>query len=161
MRINRLFAMLITLLLAADWGSKLWITNRLALGESWELVDGWLYFIHRHNTGVAFSLLADLPDLIRIPLLCAFSMIGIVLFARIILSSPDRWVQIAAVVVIAGAAGNLGERIFLGGVTDFVFIIFLPFVFNVADIAITVGGAVLALRLVAEERRLTPTRAAV
>ncbi|HUE95611.1 MAG TPA: signal peptidase II, partial [Longimicrobiaceae bacterium] len=74
---RRLLAGIILALVAADWGTKLWITNRLALGETVALVDGWLYFVHRHNPGVAFSLLADLPDTFRILMLTALSLAGI------------------------------------------------------------------------------------
>ena len=70
---------------------KLWIANRMALGETRSLVDGWLYFVHRQNPGVAFSMLADLPDAWRVPLLTLASLVGVVLFARIVLSSPDPW----------------------------------------------------------------------
>lgn len=148
--LNRLLAILIVLLVAADWATKVWIANRLALGETWELVDGWLYFVHRHNPGVAFSLLAELPDVVRIPLLSGLSLLGIFLFSRIIVSTPDRVTQIAAAVVIAGAVGNMGERVFYGGVTDFVFLAFFPFVFNLADTAITLGGSLLAVRMFQE-----------
>ena len=150
-RINRALAVLILALVAADWGTKVWITNSLALGETLALVDGWFYFVHRHNPGVAFSLLADLPDGFRIPLLTGLSMIGVILFARIILSTADRWTQLAAAAVVAGAVGNMGERVFLGGVTDFLFLPFFPFVFNLADTAITLGAAALAVRLMMTE----------
>lgn len=150
-RINRVLAVLILALVAADWGTKVWITNSLALGETLALVDGWFYFVHRHNPGVAFSLLSDLPDTYRIPLLTSLSLVGVVLFARIILSTADRWTQVAAAAVVAGALGNMGERVFLGGVTDFLFLPFFPFVFNVADTAITLGAVALAIRMMMSE----------
>ena len=143
-------------LIAADWLSKLWIVNRMALGETMALVDGWLYFVHRKNPGVAFSFLADLPDLWRMPLLTIASAIGVVLFTRIIITTPDTWVRIAAAVVLAGAVGNLGDRLLNGHVTDFVLVSFFPFVFNVADAAITVGGVLLAARLLFTDAALEP-----
>lgn len=147
---RRFLAAVIVALVSADWGTKLWIANRLELGETEQLVDGWLYFIHRHNPGVAFSMFADLPDAVRIPMLSVLSLIGIGLFARVVLQSEDGWTQLAAATVIAGAVGNLGERVLNGRVTDFVFFPFFPFVFNFADAAITVGGALLATRLFIE-----------
>ena len=143
-------------LIAADWLSKLWIVNRMALGETLALVDGWLYFVHRKNPGVAFSFLADLPDVWRMPLLTIASAIGVVLFTRIIITTPDTGVRIAAAVVLAGAVGNLGDRLLNGHVTDFVLVSFFPFVFNVADAAITVGGVLLAARLLFTDAALEP-----
>lgn len=145
--LNRGLALLVIALVAADWGSKLWITNRLALNETWALVDGWLYFVHRQNPGVAFSMFADLPPELRVPILSLLSIVGIVLFAQIIRNTPDRITRIGAAAVIAGAVGNLGDRLVTGEVTDFVLLAFFPFVFNVADAAITLGGSLLAVRL--------------
>jgi signal peptidase II len=144
---NRGLALLIILVVAADWLSKLWVVNRLALGESQAIMDGWLYFVHRQNPGVAFSMFADLPESIRVPVLSGASLVGIILFSRIVRSTPDRLAQIAGAAVIAGALGNFGDRVWTGEVTDFVFLAFFPFVFNLADAAITLGGSVLALRL--------------
>jgi signal peptidase II len=144
---SRTLSVIIIGLVAADWLSKLWIVNRLALGETWALVDGWLYFVHRRNTGVAFSMFADLPPSWGVPLLTGLSLIGIVLFTRILRSSSDLLTRFAAAFVIAGAVGNMGDRLWTGEVTDFVFLAFFPFVFNLADAAITLGGSVLAVRL--------------
>lgn len=145
--ITRGLAVLIALLVAADWATKLWITNRLALGETWSIVDGWLYFVHRQNPGVAFSLFADLPTRWSVPVLAGVAMGGVVVFARIMRSTQDRFARIAAALVIAGALGNTGDRVLTGEVTDFVFLAFFPFVFNLADTAITLGGSLLAFRL--------------
>lgn len=151
---NRGLAVLIVALVAADWLTKLWITNSLAINETWALIDGWLYFVHRQNTGVAFSLFADLPQAWRVPLLSGVGVVGILLFGRIVGSTPDRVTRIAGAAIIAGAVGNLGDRLLNGGVTDFVLLAFFPFVFNLADAAITLGGSVLAMRLaVAGEAR--------
>jgi signal peptidase II len=144
---NRALALLIVALVAADWLTKLWITNALALDETLALVDGWIYFVRRENTGVAFSMLADLPATWRVPLLSLVGFLGILLFSRIIGSTTDRWARLAGAAVIGGAVGNLGDRMLTGGVTDFVFLAFLPYVFNFADTVITLGGSVLAVRL--------------
>ena len=149
-RFNRPLAILIAALVAADWLTKIWITNKLALGENLPLIEGWFYFLPRHNPGVAFGLLADLPDTFRVPLLTALGLLGLVLFTRVLLSSTDPWTQLSAAAVIGGAIGNMGERLFYGGVTDFLFLPFFPFVFNLADTAITLGGVVLACRLMRE-----------
>jgi signal peptidase II len=152
--LNRMLALSVVVLVAADWLSKLWITNRMALGETLSLVDGWLYFVHRQNPGVAFSMFDDLPTFFRAPVLTLVSAIGAILFARIILSSTDKVIRIAASIVLAGAVGNLGDRMLNGHVTDFVLVSFFPFVFYVADAAITVGGVLLAARLLLSEASL-------
>jgi signal peptidase II len=72
------------------------------------------------------------------------------IFSRIIESTTDRVARLAAAAVIAGALGNLGDRLLTGEVTDFVLVAFFPFVFNLADAAITIGGSLLAFRMAAE-----------
>jgi signal peptidase II len=154
--LTRPLAVGVIAVVVADWLSKFWVASQMAIGEMVVLVEGWLYFVHRKNTGVAFSMFADLPDAWRVPLLVFASLVGVVLFGRILLSTPDRLAQVAAAAVMAGAIGNLGDRVVNGHVTDFVLLSFFPFVFNLADAAITCGGVVLALRLLATEAGAEP-----
>jgi signal peptidase II len=156
---DRLLALAVVCLVAADWTSKIWITNRMGLGESIALVDGWLYFVHRRNPGVAFSMFADLPESWRTPMLVGLSLLGVVIFARMVLSSTDHIVRVASTIVLAGALGNLGDRLLNGFVTDFVLVRYFPFVFNLADAAITVGGVILAARLLLMDEALEPSPA--
>jgi signal peptidase II len=157
---NRGIAVLIAAVVAGDWMSKLWVTNRLELGHSFEVVEGWLYFVHRQNPGVAFSMFAQLSDGWRIPLLSLLTLAGIYTFGRLVASTTDTISQIAGAAVIAGAVGNLGDRLVSGAVTDFLLFPFFPFVFNVADTAITIGAVVLAIRLGGQGETATPAGAA-
>lgn len=157
--VSRSLAVSIALLVLADWTTKLWITRQMALGETWSVIDGWVYLVHRQNPGVAFSMFADLPADWRVPVLTLVSVIGVVLFARILHTASDALAKVAAGVVMAGAIGNLGDRLLNGHVTDFVLVRFFPFVFNFADAAITVGGILLAIRLAVNESALEPANA--
>ena len=154
---DRLLALSILALVGLDWLSKIFVTSRLGVGESRSLVDGWVFVVHRRNPGVAFSMFADLPDGWRMPLLVGLSLVGVVIFARMVLSNPDRIVRIASAVVLGGALGNLGDRLLNGSVTDFILVRYFPYVFNVADAAITVGGVLLAARLLLMEEALEPS----
>jgi signal peptidase II len=136
-----------------DWLTKFWVQNRVAEGTRHAVVDGWVWLAHSRNTGVAFSFLRDLPEGFRLPVLTIASLAGVAVAAYILLRTHDRWVRVAAALVIAGAVGNLGDRLMNGAVTDFILIRFFPFIFNVADVAITVGAILLAARLMLEERR--------
>jgi signal peptidase II len=144
---HRTLAVGVLLVIAADWISKFWVQNRLVLGGAHPLVDGWVWLTHHHNTGVAFSLLANANPSWRMPVLVLAALLGIAACVRILLDSGDYGVRAAAALVIAGAAGNLGDRLMNGGVTDFILVRFFPFVFNVADVAITCGAVLLAVRL--------------
>lgn len=159
-RLNRTISVAVLAVVLADWFSKLWVASRMRIGESVALIDGWLYFAHRKNPGVAFSMLADLPDGWRTPLLSSASFVGVVLFTYIVATTRDLVARGAAAMVLAGAIANLGDRLVNGHVTDFVLMRYFPFVFNLADAAITLGGILLALRLMREEVEIGPAPAA-
>jgi len=53
-----------------------------------------------------------------------------------------RAVRLGLVLILAGALGNLGDRLFRGYVVDFIHVSHWP-VFNVADICVSVGAALL------------------
>mgnify|MGYP002780446339 FL=1 len=146
-RANRALALLVVALVAADWASKFWVVNRVALGHTLEVVGGWLYLAHRQNPGVAFSFFAGMPAGVRLPFLLALNLVALVLFVRMLRRSTDAATRLAIALILAGALGNLGDRLLNGHVTDFVLVPIFPFVFNLADAAISVGGVLLALRL--------------
>jgi signal peptidase II len=62
--------------------------------------------------------------------------------------------------VIAGAIGNLGDRAAERLGHRLRLLSFFPYVFNVADAAITVGGVLLGLRLLFAPQSQEPTRRA-
>ena len=69
-----------------------------------------------------------------------------------------QWVRCAMVLVLAGAVGNMLDRVFRGYVVDFFEFTFFSWpVFNVADIYVVVGVIVLAaliLFVIKEEPKL-------
>jgi signal peptidase II len=144
---RRLLALSITTVIVLDWLTKFWVQNRMHLGSVRSLVDGWVWLQRSQNPGIAMSRWADLPSLVRTPLIVSVALAGIGVVAHILRTSRDAWTRAAAAFVLAGAVGNLGDRVLDGMVTDFIVIRFFPYIFNVADIAITLGAVVLATRM--------------
>ncbi|MDB4950339.1 MAG: putative rane protein [Gemmatimonadetes bacterium] len=144
---NRRLSLAIVAVVAADWLTKFWVQNRLYENGVLPVVRNWVWLTHRRNAGVSFSFLADAPAVVRLPIVVGAAIAGIAVCARMLASTRDRGVALAAALVIAGAVGNLGDRLLNGGVTDFIQIRFFPFVFNVADVAITVGAVLLLARM--------------
>lgn len=92
------------------------------------------------------------------PVIAVAAFVVVVLLARSLWAERSGSSAIALGLLIGGATGNLADRIFRspgpfrGSVVDFIDFGWFP-VFNVADIAINVGAALLVLTLFIESRR--------
>lgn len=146
-----------TIVLVVDQTTKRWIERNLAIGESlvpFPALADTFTITHLTNTGAAFGLFRDQRALLMV--IAAVVIVAIVVYARYL--PHDRVaVQIALGLQLGGALGNnLFDRLRLGHVTDFLYFHNLPIVnrpwpaFNVADMAIVSGVALLALVLLRE-----------
>jgi len=111
------------------------------------VINEFFSLTHVHNYGAAFSFLADQSGWQR------YLLSGVSIIASIAIIVWMRRVEIGQVlklsalsILLAGAVGNLIDRFFLGFVIDFIDLHYQTFywpVFNVADILISVGVALL------------------
>jgi signal peptidase II len=138
-----------------DQITKLIVLQRLVPGLPIVLIDGFLAFTLVMNTGLAFGLLAGIPAGWRW-LVGLLSLVALVVLLRValrILPSGGWREQSAIGLIFGGAVGNLIDRTRFGAVVDFVDVYVRDWhwpAFNVADSAITVGVAVLALGVMFE-----------
>lgn len=134
------------LLVAADQLSKLWAVTALRGQPPIPLWPGVFELEYRENTGVAFSLLEG-QSWVFIPL----TLIVMILFIVLLWRSDFRrfrTFRAAAVLIVAGGVGNLIDRIRLRYVVDFLYFKLIDFpIFNVADICVCVGAALLFIFL--------------
>lgn len=103
---------------------------------------------YSHNTGVAFSLFQDMPQLLTFTSLAIIA--GAVYFYLTQLPNQRLLVQLILGLILGGAFGNLIDRMRLGFVVDFVQVGWFP-IFNLADSAITIGAALLMVQFLLEE----------
>jgi signal peptidase II len=97
-----------------------------------------------YNTGIAFSLLSGFGDLGLIVLTLAITVVVLVFWQRS--EEGGRWAAIGYALIIGGALGNLIDRIAYGHVVDFLYLHLGDrslFVFNLADVALTIGPILL------------------
>ena len=133
------------LLLLIDWLSKRWAQTTLAAAKTMPLINGVIGLRYAENTGAAFSAFAGATTL-----LSAFSALVCMAVLIYLLKHPemDRLSKLSLSMVFAGGTGNLIDRIKLGYVVDFFELQFMDFaIFNIADICITIGAALLFIAL--------------
>ena len=124
-----------------DRWTKAWAVTHLVLGASvpvlpfvdWTLVE---------NRGAAFGMLSGATAFFILVALAA--VVGLIVLLR---RSPSALVQLGVGGVLGGALGNLYDRVLQHSVVDFIDVRVWPYVFNVADIGITLGAIVLVVAL--------------
>jgi signal peptidase II len=134
-----------TVVLAVDVSTKILAVDRLAGRAPIEVIEGVLSLRLVRNAGAAFGVAEGMT----VVLTCiALVVIGVILRMSRRMRSTG-W-AIALGLVLGGALGNLGDRLFRspgplrGHVIDFLELPHWP-VFNVADSAIVTGAALLVL----------------
>ena len=149
---RRPYLMLLLAVVAVDQATKRLVDRVLDLHESRVVVEGLMSLTYVQNRGAAFGVLSDAQLPYQSIL---FSMISIAALGGIAayawrLPAASRLPQTALALIMGGAIGNLLDRARLGHVVDFVDVFWGPHhwpAFNVADSAISVGVALLALKL--------------
>jgi len=138
---------------------KAWVRQRLAVGESIPLWPGVFHFTHTQNRGMAFSLLEGQTPLLALAAVVVVTLI--VLAQRHLGTRMPALLGWALALALGGAMGNLVDRVRLGYVTDLFDARIINFpVFNVADVAITFGIALLAWRTLTTPAPAIPLPAA-
>ncbi|MEK9658759.1 MAG: signal peptidase II [Chloroflexota bacterium] len=137
-------AAVFALALAADQLTKVWVRSALELGESWPR-SGFFRITHVGNTGSALGLFSNSnSNSILIVLACVG--VGVLLAYYRSHPSPGLLVKASLGLLLAGAIGNLLDRLTVGHVTDFIDV--GPwYIFNVADSAIVCGVIALGVSL--------------
>ena len=134
----------VTAVFLVDRALKALIVARYAEGDGFPVLPGIFHITRVNNTGAAFGLMKGLT-----PILIAISLVCVIFLATSLWRASDhRNVSgvraMAFSLVMAGALGNLVDRVFYGYVIDFLDFRVWP-VFNLADISICVGAGLIVL----------------
>ena len=137
-------------LLIIDQITKFAVRSRMEIGETLPVCRGVLDFTYVQNRGAAFSLFQN-SQLITVILPIITMIVGI-LFLLHLRKKKERLAEFGVLLLMSGGIGNLIDRTVLGFVTDMISVGSFP-VFNVADICVTVGCAVLILWVIIGDRK--------
>ena len=132
----------------ADRGTKI-LWKRIP-PEGKTLIPGVLGLRPVRNTGMAFSLFSGKPWLLGILSLCIIAGAFFFLRGR----ELNGMTRTGLMMMLGGAVGNLVDRLFLGYVPDMIELLFVRFaVFNLADVCLVAGCALVIIDLLREERK--------
>ena len=142
------YVMAVTLVIVAvliDQYTKYLAVTHLKDGPAFVLIDNVFELNYLENRGAAFGLLQNR----QIFFVCvAILIFDFILYCYVQIPKTGRYLplRLCGIFIVAGAAGNLIDRIRLGYVVDFFYFRLIDFpVFNVADIYVTVSFAVLLI----------------
>lgn len=152
------YLLLALAVLVLDQWSKWGVEHYLAPFGVKSIIPGYLNFIYVRNTGVAFGLFAargSLAGTIALSALGLFALLVIGLYFR--RTPPEQRLLLTSLgLILGGAVGNLLDRVASGAVTDFIDFYVGTWhwhTFNLADSAISVGIALMALEILLPARR--------
>jgi signal peptidase II len=116
----------------------------MQIGESISVIPNYFEIVHVRNTGVAFGLLSNIPDSYRLVFFLTVTIIAIAAVFVIFKQSNDDSLILKAILclILAGATGNLTDRIVHNEVVDFINVHAFTYLwptFNVADSYISIG----------------------
>ena len=133
-------------ILSLDQLSKLLVTRNFLYHESLPVIKGIFHITLIHNRGAAFGILKDQLSLF------IFTSVFAIILIILKLKDTGKYYGLSLSLILAGALGNLIDRLFLGYVIDFLDFRIWP-VFNVADTAITIGAVLLGYAILTSEKK--------
>ena len=130
----------------SDFFVKRYILANISVGETFGRFTSLFDFTYVQNTGAAFSIMSGKMGILS--LVSVAFCVGVVVYW--ILKKPtQKLFCVSLAMIFGGALGNAIDRIFYGFVVDFIETTFIDFpVFNIADIGITVGVALLMIHFI-------------
>jgi signal peptidase II len=150
-RLVKLLLLIVAVVFIDQWTKQV-IHSKFELHDSVPVIDSFFNITYVLNPGAAFGFLAGLGEQYRVLFFVIITLLAIILLSYLLVREK-RFVlrSYSYALILAGAIGNLIDRIRIGKVVDF-----LDFyvkghhwpAFNVADISISVGVGLLILEIV-------------
>lgn len=143
------FAILVTVILL-DQITKYFAYVYLQPQNTIPVINKIFYLTYVENRGAAFGILQN-----KVWFLAAITAVVIIAAVYYVYKTPQMssMMKYSIALIVAGAVGNLIDRIRLGYVIDFFDFVVWP-VFNVADSAVVVGTILLAYILLLDKEKV-------
>ena len=133
------------LLIALDQWTKALAVKHLMNQQPFVIWDGVFELHYLENRGAAFGIMQGQQVFFLVIALVVLLAV-VYLFCKMSKDAKFVPLRLIAIAVLAGAWGNMIDRVRLGYVVDFFYFKLINFpIFNVADIYVSVGMVILAL----------------
>ena len=137
------YILLTIALIVLDQVVKYLVSSSIPLYGSVPFIPYIMELTYVQNTGAAFSILSEHTWILTLISLVMSVILAVCVWKKFF-SHPFG--RTALTLILAGAIGNLIDRVWLGYVVDMIELEFMRFaVFNVADCAVCVGAALLVI----------------
>ncbi len=136
---------LFIILTVIDQGVKLWVRQTLMNNDPIIIIPDVFSLQYHENTGAVWGILSGKVQILSI---FTFIILAFIVFLYLKIPQDKKYnpMKLITVFIIAGAVGNLIDRIFLGHVVDFIYFKLINFpLFNIADSYLTVSCILLFL----------------
>jgi len=146
------YVVLVFAIIGLDRWTKWLVQTRLVLNQTIPIIDAFFNITYVRNTGVAFGILDPVSLPLKSTVLAVLTLVAItgVLVYSWRTPANQTLLQAALSLILAGALGNLYDRVVYGYVIDFIEVYYRTYrwpSFNVADSAITTGVGLLVLQI--------------
>jgi len=148
MKKNAFYLLFIFFFLLLDQISKTLVALNLNLYESRIVIPGFFNLTYVQNKGAIFGFFSHMDSFWIYALLTVASLAAFVLVAYYFIKTPSSeiFLKLSLSLILAGALGNLTDRVFRGSVIDFLDFYVKDWhwpVYNVADSCVTIGAVLL------------------
>ena len=134
------------LFVIADFASKRFVFENISVGETFGSFTPLIDFTYVQNTGAAFGMFSGKMNILAV--ISITFCIGMIVY-WVIKKPKEKLICISLAMIFAGALGSGLDRVMYGFVVDFIETTFMDFaVFNIADIGVTVGAALLMVHFI-------------
>lgn len=139
------YLILFAAMLSGDLISKHIVAAEMKIGQTVPVIHGVFHITYVVNEGAAFGIFSGKQILLAI---LTAAVIGAVVVYIALKRPKNPLLMLSLTMICAGGIGNLYDRIVINGVRDFFDFRIINFaVFNVADVFVVCGAALLAVYL--------------
>lgn len=133
----------LTVIVVLDQFTKKYFKSYVAQNGDVTIIDGFFYITYVVNTGAAWSFLSNVSwGQILFQILTPIALVIFCLFYVYAFKKNYIWLQVSVVFVVSGTIGNYIDRLIMGGVSDFISLVFGSYkfpIFNIADCFLVIG----------------------